>query len=592
MVGSSQFWTNLSAIAVSLFLALMLALVSLSSYHNPIPDVQAAHPIDGVSSIRQVMESTSDLSSPTGPTASNAPTDEMMHSPSTGPNWQPIAETSQPTTTPTTMPTTKEGDKPTTQDAGSSSSKRPHIVMVVIDDMGYADLGFKGSGIRTPTIDQLVAAGTRLTNYYVLPACTHTRVALLSGKYPYRSGIYKVLEVGNPSGMNTKDKTLANDLTARGYLSHAVGKWHLGHAWYDYLPTFRGFRTFFGCWLNNDHFTHNEIMNRDDVEAYDLHLDTREKCGDGCATTRDYRGKYSTTIFTDRAVKLIQNKGKSPGKPLFLYLAYQALHTPLQVPPEYLALYKSKPGWNDARKTYAAMLTAVDDGIAAVVKTLQEEGLWENTLMIITTDNGAPGGQGGSNTPLRGYKMQTYEGAVRADGMIVGPARKKLGIVGGVNPRQFHALDWMPTLTDLSDSTVDPSNLTDWSHLDGVSQVRSLRGGEANRREAFLGFDYHDETNTGLAYRSGNLKLIRLSDGSLELYDVTNDITESTNLWTPALAPMYKERVSQINRRIRWYKKQFTTKPPPLGQCPRVVSFGKTPWNKPLLIPWCNAELD
>ena len=585
-----QCWATKPAIAGSLLLVtFVLAIVAHSSNQDPTDrDLNGVRATQSLPSVREMMAVTGNPSAQVRLVASKESTD-VTPSPRQGPTWHPIAETSQPVAiTPAPKP-----DASSTTTNVASSSKRPHIVMVVIDDMGYADLGFKGSGIRTPTIDQLVAAGTRLTNYYVLPACTHTRVALMSGKYPYRAGIYKVLEVHSQNGMNIKDKTLANALEDRGYRTHAVGKWHLGHAWYDYLPTFRGFQSFFGCWLNKDHFTHNEIWNGDNVAAYDLHWETREKCGPGCARTVDYRGKYSTTIFTNRAVDIIKSIDPSPNKPpLFLYLGYQALHTPHQVPGEYVKLYKSKEGWNDRRKTYAGMLTAVDDGIAAIVKALQKQGLWDNTLMILTTDNGAEGG-GGSNAPLRGYKMQTYEGAIRADGMIVGPARKKLGILPGTNNRLFHAVDWMPTLTDLSDSVRNTTtNMTDWSNLDGTSQVRSLRGGKANRQEAFLGYDYRDNTNTGLAYRSQGLKLIRTPNGQYELYNLENDITESNNLLTTPQAQEYTERVKQMKRRIRWYQSQFTTRKPSLGVCPRQVAYGTTPWNKPLLIPWCNAEVD
>ena len=592
MAGSAQCWASTTTIAMTLVLTLVCAIVACIGTRSqiewfPIVHDKARKPHDDGPSVRRLISNPSAIFTPGGAAAINEGTKETTtpsQAPRLSPTLQPLDGTSQ--------PTPKAGDSSGAQDV--TSSKRPHIVMVVIDDMGYADLGFKGSGIRTPTIDRLVAAGTRLTNYYVLPACTHTRVAFLSGMYPYRAGIYKVLQVRSQNGMNTKDATLANVLAARGYKAHAVGKWHLGHAWSDYLPTFRGFQSFLGCWLNHDHFKHTALYNADNVDAYDLHWDTREKCGPGCTGTLDYRGKYSTTIFTNRAVNVIRSTDPSSGKPpLFLYLAYQAVHTPLQVPAQYLAQYESMPGWSNNRKIYAGMLTAVDDGIAAIVQALKEQGLWDNTLMIITTDNGAPGGQGGSNTPLRGGKMQTYEGAIRADGMIVGPARKKLGILPGTNPRLFHALDWMPTLTDLSDSVDKTStNDADWSKMDGISQVRSLRGGKGNRREAFLGYDYHDNTNTGLAFRSGDMKLLRRQDGKYELYNLTNDIIESKNLWTAANVAVYQKRVTHLKRRIQWYETQFNTHAPSLGQCPRQFSYGTTPWNKPLMIPWCNAEVD
>ena len=490
-------------------------------------------------------------------------------------------------TTNTSSAAPSEEETPSTSNE-PKRRRRPHIIMIVIDDMGFADPGFKGSGISTPTIDQLVKSGTLLTNYYVLPACTHTRIALMTGKYPYRSGMYRLVYGESQTGMNPYDSTLANVFRDRGYQAHAVGKWHLGHAWYDYLPTFRGFQSFLGCWLNQDHFNHSF------KGAYDLRWDSREGCGSNCSQTPDARGKYSTYVYTDRAIDLIQSIDPSQDDPLFLYLAYQALHTPLQVPSKYRAPYKGRSDWNDARKTYAGMLTAIDDGISAIVDALQRQGLWNNTLMILTTDNGAPGsGQGGSNAPLRGLKMDVFEGAIRADGMIVGPARKSLGIRSGKNNHLFHAVDWLPTLAELSEGRSDNAGTAtaaaNWSTLDGISQVRSLRGGKSNRREAFLGYEYHDTSNRALAYRWGDLKLIRESSGQYLLYNVTGDVRERKDLWYKA---RYKSAVLRMRRRIQAYERTFNATAPSLGRCARRATFGTTPWDQPLMIPWCNPELD
>ena len=455
----------------------------------------------------------------------------------------------------------------------------PHFVMVVIDDMGFGDLGFKGSGIRTPTMDNLVATGTHLKNYYVLPACTHTRVAIMSGKYPYRCGIYKVIEPSRTFGMKSTDRTMANVLRARGYRAHAVGKWHLGDAWYDYLPTYRGFESFLGIWANGNYFNHStEGAGR----PYAMIWDKQEFCGKNCSQAADYRRVYSTKVFTDRAVRVI-NTFEPQTDRLFLYLAYQGVHTPYQVPASYKVPYQSKP-WSEEKKTYAGMLSAVDEGIGKVIQALKDSGMWKDTVLIVTTDNGASTLEG-SNLPLRGAKLEILEGGIRADGIISGPGCAKLGIRKGKNSNLFHAVDWLPTLEDLTRTKPQPR-----PGIDGVSQKRSLLGGPANRNESFLGYSVNSrdrpKSEMVAAYRQGDMKLIRQDAGEYELYNLASDIGETKNLIGKSA---YKQLIRGMKNKIMAYDNVFTKTTEDLGQCPNR-KYGKTSWGQNYWIPWCEPD--
>lgn len=475
---------------------------------------------------------------------------------------------------------------------GELSKVAPHIVMIVIDDMGYADMGFKGSGISTPTLDALAKRNTLLTNYYVLTACTHTRVAFMTGKYPYRNGIYKTVNPKDTWGMRAADVTLANELRDRGYQAHAIGKWHLGHAWYDYLPTFRGFQSFLGTWFNQNYFNYS-YRSPQLSDVYTVKYDSREFCDLNCSQTPNVKGIYSTELYTDRAVDRIQTYRPAKG-PLFLYLAFQGVHEPYQVPDEYVLPYNTTHAhdWSPAKIKYAGMLAAVDQGISKVVRALKTSGLWDNTLLIVTTDNGAPIGDqyGGSNSPFRGKKLQVWEGGIRADAIVAGGARGKLGIPAGTNRNLFHAVDWLPTLAGLVDLTQGKSppgsassnNAT--STIDGVSQVRSLRGGAADRSEAYLGYQSPGHEIT--AYRRGDLKLVREASNRYSLYNLTRDVAETTNLIGTAA---YKSDVGYMKRKINAYERQFQLEPDKIGYCPKM-STDLTTWGQRTFFTWCEAD--
>ena len=456
-----------------------------------------------------------------------------------------------------------------------SNNKRPHILMIVVDDLGSHDLGMHGSEILTPASDALANEGIYLDNYYVLPSCSASRASLLSGRYPLHTGVYTWIPERSTAGLPLDEETLAQVLKRANYTTHAVGKWHIGHSTWNQTPTFRGFETFFGFKMEGeDYFTHM------DGKATDLRWESRENCGEGCSEVVDERGNYSTHVFTRRAIDVLDNYTKGQqDKPLFLYLAYQAVHGPDEVPQYYKDMYMGK-NWTDLRKTYAGMLTAADEGIANVTKALKETGLWNDTLIIFTTDNGGPtatcGIQGSSNYPRRGGKCSVWEGGTTGDGFLSGPALTTIaGMVG--NRRMgdiFHIVDWLPTLAELVGAKPEGKP------LDGVSQLSGLKGPINHppaRQEVFVGYA---QAEYGLWYgpslRHGQWKIIQGNSGGRAwlwqkpgggttepmqggiqnttylLYDLSMNREESQNV-----ADQHPEIVNWLRGRLQFYSQTF-----------------------------------
>ena len=499
--------------------------------------------------------------------------------PSTFPSKSPSPSTASPISE--SQQTPLPSKSPSEVSSTPRKVRKPHTIMVVIDDLGYDDPGFKGSGINTPTIDKLVASGTLLTNYYTLTYCTPTRIAIMTGRYPYRSGIYQTARPVVTWGLDVADRTVANELRERGYQAHAIGKWHMGHAWYDYLPTYRGFQSFFGFWSNQDYYNHTNGW-YDGV--YDMRWDPHEFCDLKCSRNPDVRGVYSTTVLTDQTVKRIRALNVSKG-PLFMYLAYQGIHKPLEVPEMYKRPYRGRPNWTEDRITYAGMLSAVDKGIATIVNTLKQENMWKDTLLIITSDNGSPKIDDAMVHSLHGYKGEMFEGGIRADGIVSGPARKWLQIAPGKNPSLFHVTDWLPTLAGISDSD-DGHPTANWTRLDGVNQRRALRRGVSQRHELYVGLA-GTPWDRKSAIRRGDMKLIELNLGEqYMLYNLTADKKEETNLIGKK---RYETLTREMKRGIRKIQSQFMQNPKEIGRCPKIF-FGETTWRQESYIPWCEAK--
>jgi len=345
------------------------------------------------------------------------------------------------------------------------------------------------------------------------------------------------------------------------------------------LPTFRGFKSFFGFAFSGeqDHFEHEK------KGIYDMQFDKEERCGDRCSQFIDERGNYSSDVFARESIRVIEEHaaGAAKSSPLFLVLSYAAVHKPVQVPPSYRDMYAEKMDWSPNRKLYAAMCTAADDSLAGVLDAFNRTGMWDDTLVVYMSDNGAPpmGGQftGGSNYPLKKGKGYVWEGGVVADGIISGPAREKLGIIGGKLSSLFHAVDWLPTLAEITDASPN-GNKT----LHGVRQLSTLQGGAAARTELHLG--YSTRSPKLAAFRQDRWKImVDRNSKQKYLFDILEDPSEDKDL-----ARTYRNITAHLsNLMYSFQASHFDGQvQEPARQCGRA-KYAKTHWNQEARIPWC-----
>ena len=251
----------------------------------------------------------------------------------------------------------------------AAEPSKPNIIYILADDMGYADPGFMGcEDIKTPNLKKLGETGTILKSFYVQPVCSPTRAALMTGRYAVRTGVYTVIPPNAKWGLQLEERTLAQALREAGYETAIVGKWHLGEFQEGYRPTNRGFDHQYGLWFGNvDYFTHKR------GDQLDWHRND-QPCDD--------QG-YSTHLLAKEACRVIREK--SLDKPLFLYLPFNAVHGPWQVPDEYKKPYANVKG---TRRTYAGMCAAMDEAVGQVLAVLDEKNIRDNTLIVFSSDNG------------------------------------------------------------------------------------------------------------------------------------------------------------------------------------------------------------
>lgn len=380
-------------------------------------------------------------------------------------------------------------------------SGRPHIVIIVADDMGWNDVSFHGSDqIPTPNIDALAYNGVILNSHYVSAMCTPSRSALMTGKNPIHLGMqHYVLRGSEPRGLPLNEKLMPEYLKEAGYRTHIVGKWHLGFYKREYTPTYRGFDTHFGYWNGlKDYYNHMSIEKVDDGTEFQG-FDMRRNL----SVAWDTIGKYSTDLFTEEAVQLIHAHNTTD--PMFLYLAHLAPHSGnendlLQAPAEEIAKFSYIK--NPKRRIYAAMVSKLDQSVGDVIEALRNREMLERSIILFISDNGAPT-EGylqnhGSNYPFRGIKNSPWEGGVRGAAAIWSPLIKQRK----VSNQLIFVADWLPTL--LSAAGIQKTNISD---IDGYDMWPTLVSGGASRRHEVL-INIDDIYNYS-AIRIGNFKYVK-----------------------------------------------------------------------------------
>ena len=413
--------------------------------------------------------------------------------------------------------------------AQTAHAAPPNILYIVADDLGWKDVGFHGSDIKTPNIDKLASGGARLEQFYAQPMCTPTRAALMTGRYPFRYGLQTaVIPSSHTYGLSTEEFLLPQALKDAGYSTAIVGKWHLGHADKKYWPRQRGFDYQYGPLIGEiDYFTHqqhgvtdwfrnNEVVNEEG---------------------------YSTTLLGNDAVRLInEHKGD---KPFYMYLAFNAPHTPYQAPPEYLDQYKNIA--DPSRRAYAASITAMDDQIGRVVAALEAKGLRDNTLIVFQSDNGGTrdamfAGEIDSskvvipcdNGPFRNGKASLYEGGTRVVSLANWPGHIKPGTT---IDEMIHVTDMYPTIASLAGASTEKCK-----PLDGVNQWPTISEGKPSARTEII---YNVEPFRA-GVREGDWKLIWrvMLPAAVELYNIKTDPYEKDNV-----AAQHPEIVANLQKR-------------------------------------------
>jgi arylsulfatase A-like enzyme len=410
-----------------------------------------------------------------------------------------------------------------------AQSKKPNIVFLLIDDLGYADCGFNGGkDILTPNIDRLAKAGSILENHYVQPVCSPTRSALMTGRYPTKTGIYNVITPGAPWGLSLNERTLATALQEAGYSTAITGKWHLGEFEKAYQPNARGFDHQYGNFFGAiDYFTH--IRNHQ-IDWYRNGTQLKEE-------------GYSTHLIAREACQTIEKNDQK--KPLFLYVPFNGVHSPFQVPEQYTKAYPNLVG---NRQKLAGMLAALDEAVGQIMASLKKAGMLENTLIVFSSDNGGP--PPGNNAPLRDYKATIYEGGTRAAAFAHWPGH----IPAGKNiSGAMHIIDWYPTLLRLAGGSLKQA-----LPIDGKDVWPMITKGEPSPHKAILSVSNRGVSQA--AIRMGDWKLIvadaEESDStsqkkqpkkyvSISLYNLAEDPGESRNL-----ASTHPERVADMRKEL------------------------------------------
>ena len=398
-----------------------------------------------------------------------------------------------------------------------SALQKPNVVIIVADDLGYADVSFNGGDIPTPHIDRIANEGVNLRRFYVCPVCSPTRAGLMTGRWPSRFGCMRaVITPWRHHGMPPEEQTIAEMLEDAGYRERAImGKWHLGHFRKAFHPTRQGFNHFYGHYNGAiDYYTHER------EGEVDWHRNEK--------TCRDEG--YSTDLLGNEAVSFIHETARNK-EPFLLYLPFNAVHTPYQANEEDIALFSATQ--DKDRRIYSAMVHAMDKAVGKVLDALEERGLTDNTFVLFFSDNG--GIRAGDNTPLKGGKGTMMEGGIRVCAAARWPAG---GIAGGkiIDEGPIGYIDIHPTLRDITGMGAGNVAAT----MDGFNVINVMRGEEkAPQRDWFSYIHQAGDTARYAVIREPWKMILHTTDIShpdafmhsrMELYKLDADLQEKNNL--------------------------------------------------------------
>jgi arylsulfatase A-like enzyme len=446
--------------------------------------------------------------------------------------------------------------------AQQTSAKKPNVLFILADDMGFGDVGYNGSEIATPTLDQLARNGVQLDRNYVYPICSPTRAALMTGHSPLEYGIDGPMS--DSTGLPLDVKIMPQYFKDMGYQTFMIGKWHLGIGNTDYWPTSRGFDYhygFLGGWV--DFYTH----------MYSGGLDWQRNG----KSVREQG--HATDLLTADAIRVLGARNKD--LPFLMYLTYNAPHSPLQHPPTDSGLNKNVKAGD--RAVYAEMMTHADAAIGKVIAELKQQGILDQTIVIFSSDNGGALQIGANNSTLRQGKGSTYEGGMRVPGLVSWPGH----IAGGVKLEQPIAVhDWLPTLLEAVGGNPSAiSNAYGQSMWDAIATGKKI-----------------DRAITTIGVRSSTAaidwpwKVVRQTQGGttqVSLFNVVDDPSEKNDL-----TKQYPEKFTQLVAVLDAIPKMASRAEGP--DSPRPESFfrntDKTGWDYNVRVPetlkpWAEAAV-
>ena len=408
------------------------------------------------------------------------------------------------------------------QQVSTAAGHRPNVIVILADDLGYGDTSLFDGWVKTPQIDRMASEGLTFTDFHTNSSvCSPTRAAFLTGRYQQRVGIIDVIasHLDTP-GLETTELTISRLMKQNGYRTALFGKWHLGGE-PRHNPIHHGFDEFVG-YLNGaaDYHNHKDWYNG--------------------LERRNIKG-YTTHLITDHAVRFIEENKSGP---FFLYVAHEAVHLPFQTPADTMENRSQKKltrkeMWDPKRirPKYKIMLEEMDKGIGQILDTVKSAGIAENTFIFFFSDNGAIL-SGGSNKPFRGGKFSHYEGGHRVPAIAWWPGRIAAGTTTDATTM---AMDLFPTIMDFASIAVPRERKLDGTSMAGLI----LNQQDFPDRQLFWGY----EPKLGTAMRDKNWKMI-VSTKKYELYNLENDIEESTNL-----VEKYPERALRMKETLlNWSK--------------------------------------